>query len=375
MEEYFTFKVEVDDVGGPCFKTMHEFFSDLEKQQCWAISTMYLSHRQTPFTHSAGLVRGVGHVAAEAITFWTSVDMNAGMDEVRSENDDDEDGAGDEAEDPTPEDDEEDRKEELDPDATGQEEKVDNDGFDDDFLKLWDEVAGARKPKKSQDAEVTKDDPSSSSSSDSSSSSTTTKESMKEEIKKDNEERSETANEDENLKITRDLTNFTPFGEHHLTGRYTAGSLTGYAMACRHPGHFRCSKEMSANVAGSLQQARVALKAWIILGSTVADRNTHMNKEFRQILIDGLLAKSFLPEPELDDMMKNSSNANGQFESPFVTSSQDSKGKPSARGATLGQRGGEVPPALHERMCNLAAEGAIPTTTLDAEREEQTHLF
>ena len=167
-------------------------------------------------------------------------------------------------------------------------------------------------------------------------------------------------------KIQRDQSNFTPFGPHHLTARFTSGNITGYAMACRHPGHLRCSKEMAATVAGGLPQARQALQAWIILGTGLPDREAHMGRDLRQVLTDALKSKSLLPEAKLLEMINSKDTG---LESPFLPHMPPDN--PSS--VALGRPADDVPSAVHEQMLEMAQSGRIPCTTLAQRERNRRH--
>ena len=132
--------------------------------------------------------------------------------------------------------------------------------FDDDFLKLREEMAPSDEALARQRDRPQQDgfDRTTSGSSDSGDSGT---ESPKKAAKG-----SSSASVSAVVEAKRDRTNHMQFGRHHLVLRFQKGKASGLHMTCRCAGHIRCSKETSFQVLGSEDLTRQYLKAWALLG-------------------------------------------------------------------------------------------------------------
>ena len=74
-------------------------------------------------------------------------------------------------------------------------------------------------------------------------------------------------------------------------------------MTCSHPVHSvdgTCSKELSASVAGNLEDCRRILKAWLIFGSGCDLRSDHMARDWKPVLVDALKGGYLPSEAALD---------------------------------------------------------------------------
>jgi hypothetical protein len=82
------------------------------------------------------------------------------------------------------------------------------------------------------------------------------------------------------------------------------GEVIGYQANClcpRHPGDKVCSKEMSVQVAGSVDRCRRMLKLWILLGAGCKDREDHTDGHWKQTLLDLMNENAIPAETVLDD--------------------------------------------------------------------------
>eukprot|EP00971_Amphidinium_carterae_P335581 6471521-Amphidinium_carterae.1 len=154
------------------------------------------------------------------------------------------------------------------------------------------------------------------------------------------------------------------YGIHHLVPRIKEGVVIGYQLSCNCAGHKRCSKEMGQDVAGDLAATRIVLKSWSLLGHGMKSREEHMEKSLRQSLLSAMREGQLHDEKTLDKMAPSS--ATQAAESPFkpLPAVHSLSSSISSSSSVLGQAAPGVPPALHEEMCRLAAEGRIPKTTL-----------
>eukprot|EP00971_Amphidinium_carterae_P333517 6468300-Amphidinium_carterae.5 len=291
---YITTHIKGNATNGPHFSTPHALMDSFDEQWCWSLATATLSERGVPFFHSNGLLQL--HISAlKPIQFWdpalqalplgekphkkrktTASGMGHGHGEQSSVvglADDDLEGVGELGDEAS--------------DASQESEKEDNEmDISDELWRVWEEVA--------IDKEVAE-----SSSSDSSSTSTTSSSSTRKAKHKD-EKRQKAAPKAQAKGATRDATHVTEYGPHHLVERYTRGVCTGYQLTCRHPAHDRCSKELAASVTGSLASTRRILKAWAIMGKSMADRQEHMHRAHRATLLSALRNGSLLTEARLD---------------------------------------------------------------------------
>ena len=155
----------------------------------------------------------------------------------------------------------------------------------------------------------------------------------------------------------------TEFGDCFLTPRYVKGTLGGYQMTCTrdaHKGERRCTKEVSISVAGGEDLALRMLKAWIVFGSSVPDRDTHRTQVWT--LIKDMAKEGGLPsQDELDRnapqdwSIINADMVVGDFQLP-ETSMVSSPSR-------LGEALPGVPEAVHARMEAMALAGSLPITT------------
>ena len=232
------------------------------------------------------------------------------------------------------------------------------------LLSLWDEVV--------QDSGVVKASSSSSSSSRSSSSSSTQKSSSSSkssQLKKRNHPGMPESQKCKDIKIAkREVQRSTAFGCHLLTPRTKGNDICGYQLTCRIPHHARCSKEIAVTVAGSSSNARRLLKAWGLMGHSVASRSEHMGPKVKASLLSALQTHTLLSEAELDSLMQSMDE--GEAVAPFVPaqaatpSSESSQRTPSLLRQPLLGDVGDVPRGIHDQMIALCQQGTIPNTSL-----------
>lgn len=161
----------------------------------------------------------------------------------------------------------------------------------------------------------------------------------------------------------RDKTNRIEYGLHHLVPRYRDGCIVSYHMQCGLPNHNlpgkRCSRELAVHLAGSDENARRILKAWVLLGHSVSDRDLHMDKSSRQHLHTALKEGTLLPEKDLDALAV--ANADSMVVAPFCAPPPSKK---PLKKKLLGSAG-KVPRDVHERMEELCRSGGVPASTLE----------
>ena len=157
------------------------------------------------------------------------------------------------------------------------------------LAKLWDTVEKSTEAKSSGKEAISSSSSSRSSSSSSTSSSDKSKKSIKKDVSHD---------------IKRQADHVIQFGIHHLVKRVSkTGEITGYQLSCCNAAHHRCTKELSASVVGnSLQDCRRVLKAWSLMGHSMASRQEHMDPNHKATLLDALQRRSLLQESELDEL-------------------------------------------------------------------------
>ena len=157
---------------------------------------------------------------------------------------------------------------------------------------------------------------------------------------------------------TRDRTNHIAFAEHFLVGRYKNNELCSYMMACRHPGHQHCSKEMSKTVAGSLELARRMLKTWALMAPQYGDRSSYMGKQGKDMLLETHVQKTLLTEAELDEIAQVGFREGR--EAPLQPQPASARERPHP----VGQRESSTPAAVHQKMEELCQQGLLPATSL-----------
>ena len=162
---------------------------------------------------------------------------------------------------------------------------------------------------------------------------------------------------------TRDKSNRLEYGLHHLVPRFKESVLVGYQMTCCIAGHnttAKCTREMSVNVAGSAEDCRRVLKAWVLLGHSMSSRDEHMDKATRDLLQEALKQHTLLSEAELDAILATSEES--EIVAPFREPEPDKKR--TTKKKTLLGGAGSVPKHIHEDMESLASSGGVPITTL-----------
>ena len=161
----------------------------------------------------------------------------------------------------------------------------------------------------------------------------------------------------------RDRTNRIEYGLHHMVPRYRDGCVVSYHMQCGLPKHNlpgkRCSRELAVHLAGSDENARRILKAWVLLGHSVSDRDLHMDRSSRQHLHTALKEGTLLPEKDLDALAVAS--ADSMVVAPFCAPPSSTK---PLKKKILGSAG-KVPRDVHERMEELCLSGGVPASTLE----------
>ena len=150
-----------------------------------------------------------------------------------------------------------------------------------------------------------------------------------------------------------------------LTPRFKAKKLSGYQMFCSRPEHNvdkRCTKELSFGVAGSANDCRRMLKAWVVFGAGVSSRDEHMFSCWRMIQnlkkdnaipFEVLLDENTIYDWDAYDAVGKSQSIAPPAEKDFLPGARD----------RLGSAAPGVPESVHAQMEELAASGAIPITT------------
>ncbi|CAE7235205.1 unnamed protein product [Symbiodinium sp. CCMP2456] len=159
---------------------------------------------------------------------------------------------------------------------------------------------------------------------------------------------------------SRDKSNRVEYGLHHLVPRFKDSVLVGYQMTCCVSGHntsAKCTREMSVSVAGSAEDCRRILKAWVLLGHSLSTREEHMDRSSRDSLQEALKQGTLLSEKELDSILAMSEDS--EIVAPFCEPDKKSKKKKNLLGGA-----GSVPRHIHEDMESLASSGGVPITTL-----------
>jgi hypothetical protein len=164
-------------------------------------------------------------------------------------------------------------------------------------------------------------------------------------------------------------TNRLDCGLNFLTQRVPLGIVTGYQMTCTHPDHKgvrgqKCTKELSATVAGSLENARRMLKTWAIYGSFDSDQLTHRQATWDLVKTqfkDGLVPT----EAELDGLeVYDRSNVMAPVVGAPIASSGASSSSSVAPDSPLEGPNPGVPAVVHDRMLALHLAGVLPRTTM-----------
>ena len=159
-----------------------------------------------------------------------------------------------------------------------------------------------------------------------------------------------------------------PFGQCFLTARYNKGALSGYQMTCTRACHQegrRCTKELSFGVAGGQELCQRMLMAWIVFGSTVPDRSTHMGQCWKLIV-------QMKQEAGLPSVQELEACAPGTWQD--VEHIEEANDHPQPLPTPLALRGrcvrpllgeplADVPQAVHQAMEHLAGQGFLPITT------------
>ena len=165
--------------------------------------------------------------------------------------------------------------------------------------------------------------------------------------------------------FSRDVQNHFDFGKHFMVARKKGNVVTGYHMTCKHDPHGRCTKEMSSSVGGTLEGTRRVLKAWALLGPSVASRELHMAKGLRDTLLHALKDNTLMSEIELDALAEEVSD--DVIQAPYI---EPNNAAP-AGSQLLGAAGEGVPPEVHSQMEALALSGDIPVTSLEQRRRQR----
>ena len=154
---------------------------------------------------------------------------------------------------------------------------------------------------------------------------------------------------------------------HHLTPRYKANRLISYQMTCSLAAHNksgRCTKELAISKAGSQQNARRVLKAWVLLGHSLHQKEAHVDDSLKRMLLISLTEGTLASEDTLDSIAVATGDeiVQAPFVAPSASASSSRDGVPQE--SLLGDVATNVPPEIHREMLALAAQGAIPITTL-----------
>ena len=142
-----------------------------------------------------------------------------------------------------------------------------------------------------------------------------------------------------------------------MVARKKDGLKIGYHMPCKW--HDSCHKELAATVAGGLPQARRILKAWILVGASLADRTAHMKVALKNQLVAASKNGTLCTEEELDGFAPTTPA--GLCTAPFASQSASSATSAQHRqGSILG-----APGHASQELHNSARTGKIPVTTPD----------
>eukprot|EP00971_Amphidinium_carterae_P279458 5547627-Amphidinium_carterae.1 len=319
--------------SGPAFTTFLAFLASLDQELEWWTCPMELSDRLVPFLGSERKVRVIAKRGSEAAVVWSgsALETNCGGDAASDDDAADDEGDGEEDVVETAEDAAEHEEDKVDEAASP---KISPKAGNGSGPTLWLWCVKRRNSKKCRyeaerlwaavQPESLPDDSlasssSSSSSTESSSTSSGSVDSEEESAIPHTEQAHVRAKEKHTITATtaaaastaaastatafevqRDRQNHVCFGKHFYSARFRAGNIVGYHFNCRHPGHERCSKELSVSVGGSLEGTRQILKAWCVLGAGMGDRTEHMHVKHRNELVSANAEGRLLPETDLD---------------------------------------------------------------------------
>jgi hypothetical protein len=159
----------------------------------------------------------------------------------------------------------------------------------------------------------------------------------------------------------KDKTNQEQWGLNFLVCRKKNGITVGYQATCNHPLHRvdgTCTKELRASVVDGHEAARRVLKAWLLFGLGCDSRAEHMDRNWKNTLLDNL-ESGFLPsEAQLD--LLTITNWNADVDVPVEMSLPENFDKEHP----LGEAADGVPPGVHAEMEKLAIEGWLQPTSL-----------
>eukprot|EP00971_Amphidinium_carterae_P248825 4939078-Amphidinium_carterae.1 len=357
---------EVDDK--PDFQTQYSFMKLFSGEGDWFVTYGILSQRQTPCVASQAVVQVELSADTEKLMWWSAEEQKRTSREqiqLLRENSGSEPETQAESEPRHADTGEVDEQEEEDQ-ATTEERDPDEDvNFSEDLMQLLVEAPYSR-------ATTHNKTPSRRSSKSSSSSSSTTSSSNSPEEKTHTESLPTLAlaatsevNEKHTMvkATTRDASHTFHWGDHSYVQRFTNGVVTGFQMTCHH--HKKCSKELSFNVAGSESKARHMLKAWIIFGLGLPDRESHMKTDVKAMLQEALENGLLLEEKMLDKCV---SIEHSRWCSPFTIQWQQQLG------GKLGKKAKDVPEHVHQQMEELVrANKIVATTPTQRLRNRRTH--
>eukprot|EP00971_Amphidinium_carterae_P346019 6487267-Amphidinium_carterae.1 len=157
------------------------------------------------------------------------------------------------------------------------------------------------------------------------------------------------------------------FGQCFFTPRMKAGQLAGYQMTCTHPKHQspKCTKELSISVAGDNDMCQRMLQAWVVYGSTLPTRDSHMKEAWKLIM-------QLRDDKAVPTLLQLQEEAPQDWDEVSKSKPVKSKKAPKLKGRAaaedaddqlLGDALPEVPPEVHAEMVSLAQQGFLPITT------------
>ena len=123
--------------------------------------------------------------------------------------------------------------------------------------------------------------------------------------------------------------------------------------------------------AGGPESTRRILKAWVMMGHSMRNKNDHVNERHKKLLLIALRDNHFMTESELDAIA--ATTVADTVEAPFhevptssscIATSSSSKSSAHSHSNILGKRADTVPEEIHNEMTSLAREGKLPITTL-----------
>eukprot|EP00971_Amphidinium_carterae_P352645 6492685-Amphidinium_carterae.9 len=362
--------MEVDDT--PNFETQYSFMKLFNGEGDWSVTYGILSQRQTPCVASQTVVQVELSDEVEKLLWWSAEQQRRTSREqfhLLRENNGSEPETQPESEPQHFDSGEVDEQDEEEQGTTEERDPDEDINFSEDLMQLLVEAPYSRATSHNKTPSKRSSRSTSSSSNNSSSSSSSPEERTPTEPVATSALAATSGGDDSHAKpraakaTTRDASHTVQWGDHSYVQRFTNGVLTGYQMTCHH--HTKCSKELSFNVAGSESKARHMLKAWIILGLGLPDRESHMKPDVKAMLQEALENGLLLEESLLDKCV---SLNHSRWCSPFTINwRQQCEGK-------LGKKAKDVPEHVHKQMEELVRQNKIVATTpAQRLRNRRTH--